>query len=117
MKNLMILVLISIFTLGSNTIMAQKTKNTKTISIKTSAQCKMCKNSIEKALAYEKGISSSTLNIATTILIVNYKPTKTTPEKIRKAISEIGYDADTIKANKKAYNNLPVCCQKGGMNH
>ena len=110
----MLLLLISTFALGSNTLKAQKTK---TIKIKTSAQCVMCKNKIEKTLAYEKGISKSILNIETSIIIVNYKPTKTTSEKIRTAISQIGYDADTIKADKKAYKNLPKCCQKGGMNH
>ncbi len=36
---------------------------------------------------------------------------KTDTDKLRKAISLIGYNADDVKANKKAHDNLPSCCQ------
>jgi cation transport ATPase len=117
MKKIATIILITVFTLGVNTIMAQKVKKTESIILKTSAQCDMCKTTIEKAMAYEKGILNSELNVETAELTVKYKISKTTPEKIRKAISESGYDADDVKADEKAYNNLPACCQKGGMVH
>lgn len=82
------------------------------LSIKVSSQCSMCKETIEKALAFEKGVVNATLDLETDIVKVVYKSSKTTPEKIRKAISEIGYDADDVPANKEAYNNLPDCCKK-----
>ncbi|OJJ23139.1 MerP protein [marine bacterium AO1-C] len=95
---------------------AQKKKNKKvaTIEIKTSSQCEMCKERIEKAMAYEKGIKSAVLNVESKILTVTYKTRKTNPDKIRKAVSKVGYDADEVPAWKKAYDKLPACCQKGG---
>ena len=82
------------------------------IKVKTSAQCGQCKDRLERAMAFEKGIISSDLNVKSKIFTIKYKPSKTTPEKIRKAISETGYDADEMVANTKAYNNLPACCKK-----
>jgi mercuric ion binding protein len=117
MKNLTTILLISLFAFATTTLQAQKGKKTETIVIKTSAQCGMCKTTIEKAMAYEKGIISSNLNVETAELSVKYKVSKTTPDQIKKAISETGYDADDIEASQKAYANLPGCCQKGGMDH
>lgn len=82
------------------------------LSIKVSSQCSICKETIEKALAFEKGVVNATLDLETDIVKVVYKSSKTTPEKIKKAISDVGYDADDVPANKEAYNNLPDCCKK-----
>ena len=43
---------------------------------------------------------------------VTYKPSKTTPDKIRKAISDAGYDADDVTAEETAYKRLPKACKK-----
>ena len=51
----------------------------------------------------------------TAMFKVTYVTKKTNPEKLRLAITKIGYDADELKADEKAYNKLPGCCQKGGM--
>jgi len=84
----------------------------KEIKIQTSAQCEMCKERIEEALAFEKGVKNSELDLDSKIIEVIYYPGKTNPEKIRKAISKAGYDADDILADKKAYKKLPLCCRK-----
>lgn len=104
----LILILIS-------SVSAQRSRETKEIEIKTSAQCEMCKERLEKAFAYEKGVKSSDLNVKTAVFKVTYFPNKTNPEKLREAITLIGYDADDLKADEKAYKKLPDCCQKGGM--
>ncbi len=117
MKKLITIIIITLFTVSSNNLMAQKNKKTETIIIKTSTECGMCKARLEKAMAYEKGIVSSSLNVKKAELTVTYKIAKTTPEKIRIAISNVGYDADDIKANQKKHDKLPSCCQKGGMDH
>ena len=117
MKNLITIMIIALMTSFTTTVKAQKAKKTEEITIKTSTQCSMCKERIEKVMAYEKGIISSTLDVDKAIFTVVYKPAKTTPEKIRLAISKTGYDADDVKADEKAYKNLPDCCQKGGMDH
>jgi copper chaperone CopZ len=93
---------------------AQKTKSVEPaeVQIKTSAVCGMCKSKIERDLSYEKGVISSNLEVQTQIVTVKYNPKKTNPEKIRKAISKTGYDADGVPANPKAYEKLDACCKK-----
>jgi copper chaperone CopZ len=103
-------VLIVAFFLFSTSSFAQK--NTEEIKILTSAQCGQCKTRIETAMAYEKGIVKSELDVDSKVLTVTYKPSKTTPDKIRKAINDIGYDADNTLANAEAYSKLPACCKK-----
>ena len=98
----------------SFTANAQKAKKTEKIQIQTSAQCDMCKARLEKAFAYEKGVKSSQLEVETAVFTVEYLPTKTTPQQLKEAVTKIGYDADELLANEKAYDNLPGCCQKGG---
>ncbi|MBA3899941.1 MAG: cation transporter [Bacteroidetes bacterium] len=99
------------------TSFAQGKKKTEEISIKTSAVCGMCKNSLEKAMAYEKGVKKSSLDKESQVLTVVYNPKKTDAEKIRKAITEVGYDADEMSANPKAYENLNECCKKDNKVH
>lgn len=118
--NLIITVLVLIFSfLISNNVEAQEInkKGIAKIEIQTSAQCGMCKDAIEKAMAYEKGVKKSTLDLETKIVTVWYKTKRTNPKTIREAISAIGYDADDVLADKKAYEALPACCKKGGHDH
>ena len=82
------------------------------IKIKTSSQCDMCKEKIEETLAFEKGVKSSNVEVEKQIVTVKYRKGKTSPAKIRKAISKAGYDADDVAADPKAYSKLPACCKK-----
>jgi periplasmic mercuric ion binding protein len=91
---------------------AQEKKNREEIKIKTSAVCDMCKNTLEKAMAYESGVKKSSLDVDSKILTVVFDPRKTNPEKIRKAINKVGYDADDSPADAKAYEKLHECCKK-----
>jgi periplasmic mercuric ion binding protein len=101
-----------IMILTVKTGIAQDT-GTAEIKIKTSAICDMCKETIENHLAFEKGVKKSVLDVKTKIITVTYNPEKTTPEKIRLAISKSGYDADDVMADAKAYKKLDDCCKKG----
>jgi len=85
----------------------------KEIKIQTSAVCGMCKEKIESNMAFEKGVKSVELDEDTKVLSIVYKTSKTTPEKLRKAVSELGYDADDVDADPVAYEKLPPCCKKG----
>jgi periplasmic mercuric ion binding protein len=107
--------LLLVFLFISGTITAQTTagataKKT-TIKIKTSAECDMCKNRIEKEMAFVKGVNKADLDLATRVLTVTYQTRKTSPEAIKTAIAKIGYDADDVKADNKAFKKLPECCQ------
>lgn len=90
--------------------------NKETASIKTNAECGMCKEKIEGKLNYEKGIVFAELDVSSKVVTVKYKSDVITLEQIRVIISDLGYDADEVKANLNAQNNLPACCKPGGMN-
>src|ERR1700747_3255221 len=94
-KNFFIITMMALFT---TSVKAQEAKVAE-LKVLTSSVCETCKETIEKALAFEKGVKQSNLDIATKIVTVTYNPQKTTPEKIRLAISNAGYDADDVKAN------------------
>lgn len=85
-----------------------------TVVIKSTAQCQECKDKIEAALNYEKGVKSSNVNIETKEVTVVYNTEKTDVNKIRTAISRSGYDADDVPADEKAYKRLKPCCTKDG---
>jgi hypothetical protein len=42
---------------------------------------------------------------------VYYNAKKTTLQTIKEGISKLGYDADEVKADPKAYENLDGCCK------
>ena len=65
-------------------------------------------------MTYTKGIKSVDLDLETKVLTLEYRTDKTDADKLRTAVSKIGYDADDVKADEAAYQKLPACCQKGG---
>ena len=108
-KNLALLLLVTILISGS----LYAAEKVKTIKIKTpTVQCGMCKATIEKALKNVDGVIRSSVDVnKTKITTVKYKTAKTNPDEIRLAISKAGYAADSVKADKKAYDKLPNCCK------
>lgn len=107
MKNL---ILILIATLSFSFASAQK--KIETVEIQTSAVCDMCKERIEKQLAFTKGVTAAELDVKSAVVTVSFKANKTDVDAIRKSINEIGYDADESPAEEKAYENLHHCCKK-----
>lgn len=107
MKKLLIFILAIAFT---SLVNAQ----TDTLVVKTSALCDECKERIEHDLSFQKGVKSNVVNLDTKEVTVVYNSAKTDPQKIRVAITKIGYDADTLKADQKAFNKLPLCCREPG---
>ena len=86
---------------------------TETVKIATSAQCigDCCKERIEEEMQFTKGVTFVNLDIESQVLIVTFKTKKNSVENIRKIISDIGYDADDVEADKEAHYKLPECCQ------
>src|SRR3954468_587121 len=111
LKSILLFSVVAMLVIVSKNVNAQNAANAE-IKIKTSAICDMCKETIEKNLAFEKGVKKSVLDVDTKIVTVTYNPSKTNPDKIRKAISKIGYDADDIPADPKGYKKLDDCCKK-----
>lgn len=96
---------------------ASKPSKEKEIKIKTSAQCDMCKERIEKNLTLSKGVVEAVLNLDDKVVTVKYNPKKTDEDKLRKIITEIGYDADHLVCVQSAHDKLPACCQKDAEPH
>jgi copper chaperone CopZ len=95
----------------------KKKKNYKEVEIQTSAVCGDCEERIETNLTFTKGVKYVELDDETKIVTVGYNPRKTNADKLRQAISEIGYDADDVPADQEAHDKLPACCQKGNKPH
>lgn len=83
-----------------------------TAQIQTSAQCEMCKKSIEKKLMSIKGVKNAVLDLKTKVVKVKYDSKKVQLNDLKTAITQIGYDADEMKADEKAYLQLEECCKK-----
>lgn len=115
MKRLILFVGIVGLAFTSTESSAQAQKYFETIRIKTSVECQMCKKKIEDYFRKEPGIKYMDVNYHNKIATVRYYSDETNPSNIRTAIANLGYDADTVKANPEFYAKLPACCQKGGM--
>ena len=107
MKNLILIITTALIT---NVAFAQK--NIETVKVQTSAVCDMCKERIEKQMAFTKGVTAADLDVKSAVITVSYKTSKTDVEAIRKSINEVGYDADENPAEETAYENLHHCCKK-----
>lgn len=110
-KMLLLSMLITLMSVSANA--QTQPKNQETVTIKTSAVCDMCKKTMEKAMAYEKGVKSSSLDVDSKVLTVVFDSRKTNADNVRKAVTETGYDADDKPAQERAYNRLDDCCKKG----
>lgn len=116
MKKTIIALVACALTLGAwaqnNTSVSPNQDGMQTIKIKTSAVCEMCKETLEKAMAYEKGVKESNLDVDSKILTVTFDPKKTSTDKVKVAVTKSGYDADELPADSKAYEHLDPCCKK-----
>lgn len=109
MKTVIFALFVALFATAAN---AQKLQ---TSTIKTSAECGDCKERIESKLNYTKGVKFADLDLESQVLTVKFKADKITLAEIKKIISEVGYDADEVKAVPEKQKQLPLCCQPGGM--
>lgn len=101
---------------ASTTSFAQEKKTQKAV-IKTTITCDHCKECetcgqlFEKTLLREKGIQMVTLNAEAMTIEVIFNSKKTDLTAIKNAISNLGYDADDIKASPEGYEKLDGCCK------
>lgn len=101
----------------SQLLLAQKQPKRQTITIKTPTTCNHCKicetcgGKLEGELVFVKGIQLVTYNEADQTTTVIYWTKKITPDKIRKEISLLGFDADEVKADPNGYKQRDACCK------
>jgi copper chaperone CopZ len=84
------------------------------LDIHTSTVCDMCEKTIEENMIYEKGVKSVTVDLATNSIHLEYDAKKTDPDKLRLAVTKLGYYADDLPGDPIAFKGLPACCQKEG---
>ena len=92
---------------------AQDDKNAQ-VDVHTNAVCDMCVKTIETELVYEKGVSAVKVDLEHSLIRVAINEKKTDVEKVRKAITELGYAADDLLPDMAAREKLPDCCKKEG---
>ncbi|MGV3540982.1 MAG: heavy-metal-associated domain-containing protein [Rufibacter sp.] len=117
MKTLKTLLFSLLLTAISTVGFAQGGKKNEEVKFKTSAVCGMCKATIEKGLAYEKGVQKAVLDENTKVVTITYNGTKTDAAKLKKAVNDLGYDADDSPATPRSYEKLDACCKKDAGSH
>jgi len=116
MKNLIGIVFLLF--LGTTVVSAQKAKKADTLVVKTQIycdhclECGSCAGNINVSMAGLYGIKKVNINPGLKNITVIYNPAKTSPEKIREAISKAGFDADDIAAKPESVAKLDGCCKK-----
>ena len=114
-KSVQKLLVVLLLCLGTQTISAQKS-NEKAV-IKTVLNCDHCKECETCGLKFRtemlkiKGVKMYELDEKAMTFTVFYNAKKTDLQTIKTAISKLGYDADEVKADPKAYENLDGCCK------
>lgn len=104
-------ILFSLLILAASFGLKAQTSGKAYVEIQTSAVCGTCKAIIEKAIEGVDGVKLADLDLETSVVSVKYDAEKTNPEAIRTIIIQSGYAADTLPANKEAYEKLPACCK------
>ncbi len=100
---------------ATSNVSAQKT-NQKAV-IKTTLDCDHCKECETCGLKFKteilkiKGVRSYELDDKAMIFTIYYNAKKTDLQAIKVAISELGYDADEIKATSEGIASLDGCCK------
>ncbi len=90
---------------------AQDYNKNKKVAFKVKGNCGMCKSRIEKASLKVKGVKYVNWDIPSKELTIILDENKCTPIDVKKAISKVGHDSDSAKADNQTYNNLPDCCK------
>lgn len=82
----------------------KKRKNIETLICWTSMDCEGCVAKIEKNIAFEKGVKDLKVDLKTKLVTVKYRTDKTSPEKIEKALKDLGYKTEIIVEKAKQQN-------------
>lgn len=115
MKNLVVFILALI---SFSTSFAQEPKKNQKVVIKTAIYCDHCKEcetcgkNFQANMLKIKGLKMYELDEKKMTITVYYNAQKTNLQTIKTAISKLGYDADDVKADFKAYEKLDGCCKK-----
>ena len=74
-------------------------------------QCGMCSATILSALNQVDGIKDVVINESGKSVSVKYFEEKVSVEQLESTISKVGYQANDLQADPKAYSKLHFCCK------
>ena len=115
MKNALLIIFFALFTVS---ISAQGVKKNQKAVIKTTLfcdhckQCETCGGNFQSNILKIKGVKMYELDEKNMTITVFYNAQKTDLQTIKIAISKMGYNADEVKADALAYEQLDDCCKK-----
>jgi Copper chaperone len=95
---------------GEKQSAASSSVNVATIQLPT-LKCKTCVQTVKNALSSVDGVESAEVNLEAKNATVKFIIAKLDVGKIKSAISKAGYDADEVKRDSTAYENLAECCK------
>lgn len=110
-----IIVVLFLAVLAFSSAEAQSARDRETIRIESNIQCQACQDLIERYFKRVPGIINMRVNYRTNLINITYKPSRLTPSMLRTNIANLGFDADTIKANPDFAKRLPPCCRPEGV--
>jgi copper chaperone CopZ len=96
------------FVHGSSMLLQNAVKDT---SITVYGNCSSCKKAIEKAAKSVNGVKTASWDKKKKILNIQYDISETSLNTIEKAIIDIGYDTENMRAEESVYNELHECCK------
>lgn len=108
MKNILKTIVMALVLMGGTVHAQDKFAQ---LDIRSNPVCDQCKHTLETEMLYVKGVHAVSVDVDAKIIHVEYRPKKTNPEKLRQAVSKIGYEADGLAPDMKARKALPACCQ------
>ena len=111
-------ILIALFAISTLSLSAQEGKKNQKAVIQSQFYCNHCKvcetcgKNFQANILKIKGVKMYELDEEKMTITVYYNAQKTDLATIKTAISKMGFDADDIKADVVAYEQLDRCCKK-----
>ncbi|MBO4557825.1 MAG: heavy-metal-associated domain-containing protein [Bacteroidales bacterium] len=99
-----LLLTLALIVISVNAFAQKKAKkaNFEEVTFVTSIDCKNCAKKCNATLPYEKGIKDCKVDLPTKTIYFKFDPSKTSKDKLAKAIERLGYTAEEVETVKKA---------------
>ena len=94
-----IFIAIFAFTINANT-KKDKVNFKKTVTFEVSMDCEGCQKTIEKNIAFEKGVNDMNVALKSKQVTLTFDTRKTNEEKLIAAFKKLGYEAKALELGK-----------------
>jgi periplasmic mercuric ion binding protein len=98
MKTIILLISVVFLVFTTSHAQAQKENKKKTEAVKISASmhCQACADNIITNMGFEPGVKKVTADHTINLVVIEYYPKRTNPDKLVAKIMELGYNAERI---------------------